>query len=261
MKRTRNRTNRMVKPLNRQSLLITLCVTGILVLWLFGCNGGGGNNNSKGDGGSKLVCSELNVDTSVCDPTAGPFSLVIDNEFFPLVVGTELVLEGEEDGEPLRVEITVLDETEEVAGVITRVVEETEYEDGELVEVSHNFFAQAPDGAVCYFGEDVDDYEDGKVVSHEGQWRAGEDGNLPGIIMPANPEIGMVFQQEDAPDLAEDQAEVIDFGETIDVPAGIFDDTLTMEDCNPLEDGSTDKKVYVRGIGLAMDEDLELISF
>ena len=264
MKRTRNKINGIVRPLNRLSLMFALCLSVFFVLGLIGCNGGGSSGGGGGGGGgngSKQVCADLTVDSSVCDPEAGPFSLVIDNEFFPLVVGTKLVLEGEEDGEPLRVEITVLDETEEVAGVTTRVVEEAEYEDGEIVEVSRNFYAQAPDGTVCYFGEDVDDYEDGEIVSNEGAWRAGEDGNLPGIIMPANPTIGMVFQQEDAPDLAEDQAGVIDLGETIDVPAGIFDDTLTTEDCNPLEDGSTDEKVYVRGIGLVIDEAVELISF
>jgi hypothetical protein len=154
----------------------------------------------------------------------------------------------------------VPDETEVVAGVTTRILVETEFEDGEIVEVSRNFFAQAPDGSVCYFGEEVDIFEDGEIVSHEGAWRAGEDGNLPGIMMPGDPEIGMIFQQEFAPGIAEDQAEVTAFGETIDVPAGMFSDTLTTEDCNPL-DGSTDHKVYVDGIGIAIDEVAELISF
>jgi len=36
---------------------------------------------------------------------------------------------------------------------------------------------------------------------------------------------------------------------------------LTAEDCNPMEDAETDEKVYVRGIGLAIDEDAELISY
>jgi hypothetical protein len=48
--------------------------------------------------------------------------------------------------------------------------------DEELIEISRNYFAQtqtgpAP-GTVCYFGENVDIYEDGEIVSHEGAWRA-----------------------------------------------------------------------------------------
>ncbi|MCH8029470.1 MAG: hypothetical protein IH874_06020 [Candidatus Dadabacteria bacterium] len=180
----------------------------------------------------------------------------------PLVVGIVLVLEGVDDeGVEIRLEITVLDETEEVAGVTTRVMEAAEFEDGELIEVSRNFFAQAPDGTVCYFGEAVNDFEDGEIVGHEGEWRAGKNGNLPGIFMPADPQVGDVYQQENAPGIAEDQAEVVALGEPIDVPAGMFDDTLTTEDCNPLEDGATDEKVFVRGIGLAIDEDAELTEF
>jgi len=225
----------------------------MVVMGLSGCDTG-----SSGDGGS---CPEPTLDISACDPGTVTFSTVIDNEWFPLAVGTALVLEGEEDGETIRLEISVPGDTEMVAGVETLVMIETEYEDGELVEVSRNFFAQAEDGCVCYFGEDVDDYEAGEIVSHEGEWRAGEDGNLPGIMMPASPQVGDVFYQEYAPGLAEDMGAVVAFGEAIDVPAGQFDDTLTMEDCNPLEDAETDEKVYVRGLGLAIDEAAVLISY
>jgi len=239
--------------LKRISVSIITLVFSFLIIG--GCSG---NNNGGGGGG----CPETNLSISVCDPSAGPFSLLINNPFFPLFVGDELVLEGEDDdGTFLEIIITVLDETEIVAGVTTRVVEEAESEDGEIVEISRNFFAQAPDGTVCYFGEDVDDYEDGEIVGHEGEWRAGENGNLPGIIMPGNPQVGQIFQQESAPGIAEDQAEIVAMGETIDVPAGEFSDTLTTLDCNPMENGAIDEKVYVEDIGLAIDEDAELVSF
>ena len=130
---------------------------------------------------------------------------------------------------------------------------ETEFNDDVLVETTRNYFAQAPDGTVCYFGEDADIYENGMVVSHEGSWRAGEGGNLPGIVMPGKPEVGMIFQQEFATGIAEDQSEITALGETIDVPAGMFSDTPSTEDCNP-PDGTTDSKAYVNGIGLAIDE-------
>jgi hypothetical protein len=237
----------VIKKTGLSVLILTLSF-----LAIGGCGGGGGGGG---------VCPELTIGIEVCDPDAGPFSLVIDNGFFPVVVGSEMVLEGEDDeGVVIRVEITVPDETEVVAGVTTRVLVETEFEDGEIVEISRNFMAQAPDGSVCYFGEEVDIFEDGEIVSHDGAWRAGENGNLPGIIMPGEPEVGMIFQQEFAPGIAEDQAEILAFGEEIDVPAGMFSDTLTTEDCNPL-DGSTDIKVYVDSIGLAIDEFAELISF
>ncbi len=120
----------------------------------------------------------------------------------------------------------------------------------------------APDGTVCYFGEFVENFEDGELVDNEGSWRAGEDGNMPGIIMPGDPQVGQVYMQEDAPGVAEDQAENIALGEELDVPFGVFDDTLTVEDCNPLDnEGTIDEKVYVSGIGIAKDEVAELVSF
>jgi hypothetical protein len=52
-------------------------------------------------------------------------------------------LEGEEDGVPVKLLITVLDEMRLIDGIMTRVVEEREWEDDELVEVSWNYFAVA----------------------------------------------------------------------------------------------------------------------
>jgi len=201
---------------------------------------------------------ELSI--AVCDPGAGPFSLTIDNPYFPLPVGKHLVLEGNEGATLLRVEFSVLDETEIVAGVTTRVVEERETEDGELIEISRNYFAQAPDGTVCYFGEAVDDYDGGEIVGHGGAWRAGEDGNQPGIIMPAAPTVGMRYKQEVAPGVAEDRGEIVQMGESLTVPAGTFEDTLEVRETSPLDIGSS-RKVYVRDIGMAVDGAIELIQY
>ena len=229
-------------------LLVLMTVPIALVVACSSNNNNGGNN--------------VNVlDISVCAPDAGPFSLTIDNEWFPLVVGEEKVLEGEEEkGTMVRVEIVVLDETEEVAGVTTQVVRETHYEDGEVVEVSRNFFVQAPDGTVCYYGEDVDNYEEGEIVNHEGSWHAGEGENLPGIIMPADPEVGMRFAQESAPGIAEDMSQIMAFGEAVCVPAGDFNDTMRTKDWNPLVEDDEDIKYYARGVGLIVDAEAELIS-
>jgi hypothetical protein len=199
------------------------------------------------------------LSVAVCDPGAGPFSLTIDNEFFPLAVGGQLVLDGDDAGTAVHLEITVLNETEDVAGVTTRVVEERESEDGEIIEISRNFFVQAPDGTVCYYGEDVDIYEGGVIVSHDGAWRAGG-GNLPGIMMPPTPTIGTAYAQEVAPGIAEDMAEIAALGETLEVPAGTFTDTVRTREWTPLEPGSIGTKWYVSGIGLAVDANVRLTS-
>jgi hypothetical protein len=243
--------------------LLLIMVIGVLPFFIIG-----GCNNSNGGGGGG-ACPEPNIGIEVCDPAAGPFSLIIDNGFFPVVVGSESLLENE--GGQHQLVISVPGEIEPVAGINTRVLVEMESEDGLLIEVSRNFFAQASDGTVCYFGEDVDICDaglqpdgdggflcEGAAPSHEGSWRAGENGALSGIIMLPDPMVNDSYKQEDAPGVAEDHAEVMALGEPIEVPAGDFDDTLRNEDCNPF-DGTKDLKVYVRGIGLAIDEDLELV--
>ena len=195
-----------------------------------------------------------NLDISVCHQSAGPFSAAVTNPFFPLAVGTQWVLEGG----PTRLEITVLSETELVAGVTTRVLEERESEAGNLVEVSRNFFAQTQDGTVCYFGEDVDIYQGGVVVGHSGQWRAGSAGAVAGVFMPASPAPGMAFRQEVAPGVAEDRVVIAAAGENVTVPFGTFSETVRFLETTPLEPGASSTKVYARNLGPLVDDVVRL---
>lgn len=201
------------------------------------------------------------VDLRVCDLAAGPFSADVDHPYFPLVVGSLHVFSGEEEGKQVRLEYEVLDRTENVSGVVTRVVEERAFEDEMLHEVADNFFAQAADGTVCYFGETTDFYENGMIVDHEGAWRAGEQGALPGMVMPAAPELGMFYAQERAEGVSEDHAEVVEIGESFAVPAGTFEDTLDTEETSPLDPGVVESKRYGRDVGLIVSGPLLLETY
>jgi hypothetical protein len=182
------------------------------------------------------------------------------NTFFILEVGHKLVLLGEDGKEEVCVEITVLPDTELVDGVRTRVVEEVEYVDGELVEISRNFFARCREtNSVFYFGEDVDIFEEDGTVSHEGEWRAGVDGAKPGIFMPGTVLHGSRYFQEIADEVAMDRAEHIALGVDIETPAGTFTECLVVEETTPLEPGARDIKVHCPGIGLVFDAGIELI--
>ena len=128
--------------------------------------------------------------------------------------------------------ITVLDETKEVDGVKTRIVEERETKGGKLEEVSRNYFAfDKATGDIYYFGEDVDMYDaDGKVKNHEGSWLSGVNGARFGLMMAGKPKVGDRYQQEVAPGVAMDRAEVISLTETVKVPAGAFKNCLKTKD-------------------------------
>ena len=181
------------------------------------------------------------------------FQAEVTNPYFAQPVGLSRAFEGEEDGVLIRVEETVLEETETVAGVETTILEVNEYEDGELVEHTLDYYAQHVDGSVWYFGEDVDNYEDGELVDHEGSWHAGEDGAQPGVYMPADPEVGQQFEQERAPGIAEDESEVIEVGLSVETDAGSFEDCIKTEDYAPLDD-VTENKYYCPDVGLVREE-------
>src|SRR3989442_13317689 len=110
------------------------------------------------------------------------------NRFFVLAPGYQLVLEGKEEGKPIVLTVTVLNETKMVDGVETRVVEEKETINGQPYESSRNYFAiSRRTSDVFYFGEDVDIYKGGKVISHEGSWLSGAGGARFGLAMPGDP--------------------------------------------------------------------------
>lgn len=178
--------------------------------------------------------------------------------FSILEPGYQLVLAGEEDGE-VELVITVLNETRVVDGIETRVVEERETVDGELVEVSRNFFAICEETSnVFYFGEEVDDYEDGEIVSHDGEWLAGEDNATAGIIMPGTVLLGARYFQEVAPGVAMDRAEIMEDDEELETPAGTFENVVVIRETTPLEPDAIEFKYHVAGIGLIQDANLKL---
>ncbi len=230
------------------------------VVALAACDG-----ESDGEGGGGVAaCFEPTLDVGLCDPATATFSLTSTNPYYPLIVGNASVLEGTEDGQLIRVERVVLPDTEIVDGVETHVLEAREFIDGALYEVARNFYVEASDGTVCYFGEDVDFYENGAVVNHDGSWRAGVDGAKPGIIMPASPAVGDGYYQENAPGIALDMGRVAAVGLSDTFGGTSYPDVIRVMDSNPIDDEDPceeEEKLYVPGVGEAADTSKRLISF
>lgn len=178
------------------------------------------------------------------------------NDYFRLEPGYVLTLEKGK----VRLVITVLDETKTVDGVETRIVEERESKNGQLVEVSRNYFAfHTADRGVYYFGEEVDIYKDGKIVRHEGAWESGKNGARFGLMVPGRPEVGARFYQEIAPGVAMDRARIVSVNASIRTPAGEFKGCLEFVETTPLEPLARDTKIYAPGIGLVKDGSLLLV--
>ena len=180
------------------------------------------------------------------------------SDFFILEPGFQLVLEGGNE----KLAITVLDETIEIDGTQTRVVEEREWRNGELIEVSRNFFAFCQQtGDVYYYGEEVDMFTGGQLSSHTGAWRAGEGDAQAGLIMPGNPAVGMKYYQEIAPGVAMDRAEVLSLDEVLKTPAGDFPNSLKTQEGTALNLLEKEFKTYAPGIGLIQDQKLLLVDY
>ena len=173
----------------------------------------------------------------------------IDNPYFPLEPGTTFVYRGESDGEAERVVTQVSRRTKTILGVRTVVIRDRAFVNGELVELALDWYAQDKRGNVWYFGEDVSNYEDGKLKDKAGSWEAGKNNARAGIIMPARPKVGNSYRQEYAPKVAEDAATVLSLNKRISVPFGTFDSVLQTRDFSCFEPVD-EHKYYARGVGL-----------
>jgi hypothetical protein len=180
------------------------------------------------------------------------------NDYFILEPEYQIILEGPDE----KVMITVLEKTKMVDGVKTRVVEEREFSNGELSEISYNYFAiDKTTKAVYYFGEDVDIYENGKIVRHEGEWLSGVDRARFGLMMPSVPTIGFAHYQEIAPGKALDRGDIVSLTETLKTPAGEFRNCLKVLETSGMDSNEHGYKIYAKGVGMIQDEDMLLVKY
>ena len=198
---------------------------------------------AAGCGGDEETALPQGGDPVEIDPAR--FTAEIDHPFWPMAPGTTWVYrEGDQ-----RVEVTVTDRTRTVMGVETRVVHDLVTENGVPVEDTLDWYAQDDDGNLWYFGEDTTEFEEGKPAGRAGAWEAGVDGALPGVLLPADPEVGMTYRQEYYAGEAEDRAKVLSLDEDVSVPFGDFTGALLTEDTTPLERDVIEHKFYVRDVG------------
>jgi hypothetical protein len=221
------------------------------------------------------------------------------NQYFPLIEGRVWELDTKncddcDEDEAVRVSILAgAGGTQIVDGQQTRVMEEREWVDDEITEVSRNFVNQCSyTQDVYYWGEDVcieagsedaleqepyvghincaliedDDVDLGDLTWGEGAWRAGlgEPAAAPGILFPGGAFLlGARYFQEVAEN-AQDWATNEEMGLSVDNAGGEFEDCVLVLDRNLLEDPKSkedgDEKFYCPDIGIVQDEDMELTS-
>jgi len=208
----------------------------------------------------------LLADASGGTPSPSSFTARVDNVWFPLVPGTRYTYTGVKDGQPSRDVVTVTDRIRTIDGVPCITVQDRLFLHGRLHERTLDWYSEDAHGNVWYFGEQTAELDThGRVTSTEGTWTAGADGARPGVYMPAHPLLGQTGRQEFYKGHAEDHFRVIGVFRT-SAGAAARNAVLT-EEWTPLEPGTLDHKLYVRGIGTVLehterggDEHAELVA-
>lgn len=188
------------------------------------------------------------------------------NRYYPLAAGFrwDFVAPNE------TITVEVLNKTKLVDGVTCIVVNDKVFVGGRIVEDTDDWLAQARDGDVYYCGEEVKDFEtfagdapeEPELVSIDGSFKAGRDGDKPGILFRGAPMQGELYRQEFSLGNAEDVAEVLSttyaFGRDAEldrfVPRALADllcpgDCVVTKEYTPLEPGAVELKYYASRIG------------
>jgi hypothetical protein len=174
----------------------------------------------------------------------------ITNPLFPVSRQESVLMLGTVDDKPFRTEVTLLPYTRIVVWdgrqVETAVSQYQAYLDGRITEIAYDLYAQADDGSVWYFGEDVADFTDGAIVTKEGTWLAGKDAPAA-MIMPGNPTVGDVFRTENSPGFAFEEVTVKSVDKALEGPLGTVPGGLIVSELHM--DGATEDKTFAPGYG------------
>jgi hypothetical protein len=182
----------------------------------------------------------------------------VTNPFFPLPVGARWVYRAETPDGVERGVVKVKEGAKDLWGTRARIVRDTATLDGELAEDTFDWFAEDEDGNAWYMGERTTQYEGGEPVGHEGSWKSGVGGALPGVQMLGDPQVGCRYRQEYLAGEAEDWARVVALDQTVTVAAGTFTGCIRTRERSAIDPDLDETKYFCPGIGLALVEEGEV---
>jgi hypothetical protein len=238
---------------------IALLSAALLIGSASACGGGSSETITKtvtvGGTTTEAAAADLPVGTEPFEIDPSQFTTEIDNPFWPMKPGSQWIFrETDDEGSVSKVVVTVLDKTKMIAnGVEARIVHDQVTEGGQITEDTYDWYAQDADGNLWYLGEDTTTYENGKPKTTEGSWEAGVDGALPGIIMPASPQVGMTYREEYYKGHAEDGASIISTNALAKVPYGRFEDGVQTRNFSAIEPDVIEEKIYAQGVGVVLE--------
>jgi hypothetical protein len=192
------------------------------------------------------------------------------NPYFPLGVGKHWEYRSATQVNT----VDVVNETKRIAGVDCIVFRDLVFEGGFLLEATDDWYVPGKDGSVWYFGEETKDYETFKgdkpmrpeLDNIDGSFKAGRDGDKPGIIALASPKVGDGYLEEFSLGNAEDVTEILSttysYGHDPELDEGVpgalaqrfcAGNCVVTKNYSLLEPGLFARKYYARGIGTILE--------
>jgi hypothetical protein len=225
---------------------------GVGSMMLAACGSGGGSSTTQPASTSAGAATSAQATGG---PAFGSDSTRITNPWLPISKYHRCVLAGNDQGQQLRIVRTLQSRTQPVTfggqTVNAAVVDDhvTDVAAGQVIEKTVDYFAQDDAGNVYYFGEDVNEYKHGKLVSHEGQWRLGRDTQTPGLLMPANPKPGNPFKSEDVPGITHETDHVVSTRTSLQIGGRTYRNVMKVRE-NAGPPPEVEYKQYSKGVGV-----------
>jgi len=233
-----------------------------------GCGGGGGDEKaSDTTGGSttplptaeqkkeKPPAREAKNETSFDAKNFGSDPARGATKFQPTKPGSQLVSEGHLNrGHRSLVHrrvLTVTDVTKKIDGVRAVATLDQDFDGGQLAEQAIDWVAESKNGTLWYLGSYTESYEGGQFVNATDGWLAGVNGAKPGILMPADPKVGLSVLQATIPGSGSTPAEVIKTGQKKCVPFKCYKDVIVIREGGG--DGA-EWKYFASGVGQILTE-------
>lgn len=193
------------------------------------------------------------------------------NAYFPLTIGNRWEYTS---GTEFNV-VQMQNRTKLIDDIRCIVALDQVFDLGDVTEDTNDYFCQAVDGTVWYFGEETKELEsfDGdqpriaEIVNIDGSFKADRDDDHGGIIFLASPKKGDTYYEEFSLGNAEDLSLILstaykygsDHELDRDVPRALAELFCAAGDCvvtrntSQLEPGVVERKYYARGIGVFLE--------
>jgi hypothetical protein len=197
------------------------------------------------------------------------------NPYFPLTVGNRWEYRG---GDELNV-VEALNEIKLITGIPCLVFDDQVFKGGELHEATDDWFCQRKNGDVWYLGEETKEFEsfsgdvpkNPELVSIDGSFKSGRDGDKGGLFFPLSPAVGTAYLEEFSVGNAEDVTEILSttyaFGASAELDQGVpqalaarfcsAGDCVVTRNFSLLEPGQFARKYYAMGIGVILEVEVE----